>query len=343
MEQFDLKALAAQASPRYPSIDELKALPILYVLELAGAEIEQRADGGWTCKSPFRPDNKPSFDIYGEKLERWGDLAEGSSGDVLDLLGRFMLKHTGSASFNDVKDEAARLLKQFRAMDPPWSGPTTCVRKTFDLAQAKAFVNHLMTTDYGNVEAIWRFMMTRRDYLTQVPAAYLIEEWRVAWDGERLVIPYFDRAGAVCAYKTRKPGEPVVSAEGADYSNVLYGLWRDTDSSRIVVLCEGESDVWSGTYAAPEGYIFLGLPTGAGSRPVQAHLLRGRRVILAFDGDPAGRGATLEWAEALLAVCAEVRICFVPEKKDLTKVGEFIPDLLATQIRSYEMPWGVIP
>jgi hypothetical protein len=341
MEPLDLKALRSKAS-RYPNLDELRALPVLYVLELAGVEIEQRADGGWTCRSPFRPDNKPSFDIFGEKLERWGDLAEGKSGDVLDLIGRFIHKHTGEhPAFVEIKDEAARLLSKFQTAN--WAGPTECVRKPFDLDKAKSFVDAVRSGDYGGREEIESWLDSRRDILRSMSAEYLMEHFRLGWDTQRIVIPYYDRADALCAYKTRKPGEPVVAAPSTNYDNLLYGLWRDTDPERIVVLCEGESDVWSGTYAAPEGYIFLGLPTGAGSRPVQAHLLSGRRVIVAFDGDPAGRGATLLWAEALLEVKAEVRICILPEKCDLAQLGESVVDLLATRIRAYEQPWGVLP
>jgi hypothetical protein len=331
----DLKALASTVRP-FPSVDELKQLPILYVLELAGAEIEV-VDGRYTCCSPFRPDRRPSFDIYGDKLERWGDLAEGTSGDVLDLIGRFIDQLDGGHTFIEVKDEAARLLKQFQALSPPWAGPREQVRKPFDLDKAKAFVDHLRTTDYGGREAINKWLDDRRGVLCMAPAEWLMGVFRVSWDTERLVIPYYNRADELCAYKTRKPGEPVISTEGAEYDQLLYGLWRDTDPERIVVLCEGESDVWSGTYAAPEGYVFLGLPTGAGSRPVQAQLLTGRRVILAFDGDPAGRGAILPWAEALLNVQAQVRICLLPDKKDLAQLdATMLAEWLSTRIRRYE-------
>ena len=336
---FDLKALANQAS-RFKRVEELRELPILYVLELAGVEIEL-VDGRHTCCSPFRPDRKPSFDIYGEKLERWGDLAEGSSGDVLDLIGRFIELHTGRSfseiSFVEIKDEASRLLDKFRAMDPPWAGPRENVRKPFNLDNAKAFVDAVRSGDYGGAAEIQAWLYARKDSLTDLSSQFLIDTFRLGWDTKRIVIPYYDRDDNLQAYKTRLPDGPVVAAESTNYDTLLYGLWRDTDPERIVVLCEGESDVWSGTYAAPEGYIFLGLPTGAGSKPVQAHLLSGRRVILAFDGDPAGRGATLDWAEALLDVDAEVRICYLPRKTDLSQLGHHVSEILATTLRRYEV------
>ena len=57
--------------------------PPATVLERAGIAYEDR-DGLYTCKNPFRPDNHPSFDIYGEEYERWGDFASGEAGDVLE-------------------------------------------------------------------------------------------------------------------------------------------------------------------------------------------------------------------------------------------------------------------
>lgn len=340
--KYDLKALQAKAS-RYPTVEELRALPVLYVLELAGAEIEQRADGSFTCKSPFRPDKNASFDVFGEKLERWGDLAEGTSGDVLDLIHRFINLHTDAPpAFTEVKDEAARLLSKFRTSN--WDGPTESqVRPPFNLANAKKFVDAVRSGDYGGEPEIHTWLMSRKDSLYDCNAQWLIDTFRLGWDTKRIVVPYYNRADELAAYKTRKPGEPIVSAQSTEYDHLLYGLWRDNDAEKIVVLCEGESDVWSGTYAAPEGYVFLGLPTGAGSRPVQAQLLYGRRVIIAFDGDPAGRGASLMWAEELLKYRAEVRICFLPDKRDISDLGHHITEILATRIRTYAAVGTVLP
>lgn len=94
----------------------------------------------------------------------------------------------------------------------------------------------------------------------------------------------------------------------------------------------------------------MGLPTGAGSRPRQAHLLSGRRVVLAFDGDPAGRSATLKWAEALAEVGAEVLIAYMPDGHDLSAlsaadvrltVETALPARPLPQDAPSEMPGGV--
>lgn len=313
----DLKALANTVA-RHPRIEELKELPILYVFERAGIAYEEKADGVYVAASPFRDDNNPSFDVFGEDLERWGDFAEGTGGDVLDLIARLIEQYTGAApQIQVVKDEAARLLGEYKLSG--WTGPTSgAKRKSFDLVAARAYVASIQDRPAYGLVGEWQ--LGRKDFLASIPTAWLVDTFRLADDGGQFLIPYFDRAGSLEAYKTRTVTGPVIAAEGSAYGDLLYGLWLD-DGESTVVLCEGESDVWSGTHAAQQGYVFLGLPTGAGSRPRQAHLLRDRRVILAFDGDTAGRSATLKWADALREVNAEVLIAYVPDDFDLSKMS----------------------
>jgi hypothetical protein len=310
---MDLKTLSRQANTSlFPTIEELRALPILYVFERANVAYEER-DGVYTAKNPFRYDANPSFDVFGEKLERWGDFAEGSGGDVIDLLQRF----APELRFVDVKDWAARLLRECK--ESGWSGPTTGGgRRAFDLGKARAYVDNVLS-GFDAHEPLFDFLTGRDDYLTEISCNWLIEHFRIGWDGDRLVIPYLDRGGALRWYKTRRLDGPVRAACGAGYDTLFYGEHLDTDPARTVVLCEGESDVWSGTHAAGGEYVFLGLPTGAGSAPtLLAPRLTGRRVILAFDGDPAGRAATCTWMAALWAQGTETHSAHIPNHRDLT-------------------------
>lgn len=314
---MDLKTLSKQANTgRFPTVEELRALPILYVLEKANVAYEER-DGVYTAKNPFRHDANPSFDVFGEKLERWGDFAEGSGGDVIDLLQRF----APTLRFVDVKDWAARLLRECKELG--WSGPTEGgSRKVFDLSQARSYVHNVLTC-FDAYQPVHNLLSSRRfeeddDYLVLVRPEWLIERFHIGWDGDRLVIPYLGRDGGLRWYKTRRIGGPVRAACGADYDTIFYGEHLDTDPARTVVLCEGESDVWSGTHAAGGEYVFLGLPTGAGSAPAPlAPRLAGRRVILAFDGDPAGRIATRNWMTTLWAQGTETHSIHIPNNRDL--------------------------
>lgn len=312
---LDLKELSKRARPRFRNVEELRALPILYVLERAGVAYEDR-DGIFTAKNPFRFDANPSFDVFGPKLERWGDFAEGSGGDVLDLLARF----APDRSFVEIKDWASRLLDECQAAG--WSGPTEGgERRQFDLEKARAYVNNVLV-GFDAEPHLDGFLSERPDYLFNISARWLIEQFHVGWDGERLVLPYVDRAGRLRWYKTRRLDGPVKAAAGAGYDTIFYGEHLDTHPHRIVVLCEGESDVWSGTHAAGQrGFVFLGLPTGAGTLPTGlADSLSGRRVILAFDGDHAGRAATPVWATALSGVAAKLSSLELPDKQDLSSM-----------------------
>lgn len=316
--QVASQAAAAPTTKRFPTIEELKSLSILYVLERAGVEFEE-VGGVYKSKSPFRADNNPSFDVFGENLERWGDFSEGTGGDVLDLLSRFYEEKNGQKpDMGVLKDAAAVMLADQRATG--WVTPPAPQRAEFDLVAAKSYVESVQGQDPQEAYlAVHHFLESRNDQLQHLPAEWLVDKFRIGWDGDRMLIPYYNAAGALAVYKTRRPGSPVFAASGASYP-ILYGAWLD-DGSKTVVLCEGESDVWSGTHAAPDGYVFLGLPTGAGSKPRQASQLSGRRIILALDGDPAGREATTKWTAALLEHGADVMAGYVPDGMDLSKMS----------------------
>lgn len=317
---MDLKALSKKARPAFRRVEELRALPILYVLERAGVAYEDR-DGVFTCKNPFRPDNHPSFDVFGAKLERWGDFAEGSNGDVLDLLARF----APDRSFIEIKDWASRLLDEYQ--ESGWAGPTEGgERQRFDLESARNYVNNVLV-GFDATLPLADFLDLRDDNLRFLPVQWLMLTFHIGWDGEKLVLPYVDRAGNLRWYKTRRPDGPVRAPAGTGYDTIFYGEHLDTDPRTPVVLCEGESDVWSGTHAAGQrGFVFLGLPTGAGSAPNGlAASLAGRRVILAFDGDPAGYTATLAWTNALVDAGCRVWDLEVPHREDLSTLSpEFV-------------------
>ena len=348
MSNWSEVAAAAQNAPaRFPRIEQLKQLPILYVLERAGIAYEE-VDGVYKALSPFRPDTSPSFDVYGEDFDRWGDWAEQTSGDVLDLLGRFLTLHGQEPTIPAIKDWAARLLAECKASG--WQAPPPPERRTFDLAAARSYVEAVQAQDPEAIAVpLHEWLDSRTDYLHEVPALWLIGNFNIGWDGDRLLIPYLDRSGELSTYKTRKPGQPVHSAAGAHHTE-LYGIWRDNEQDPIV-LCEGESDVWAATHAlGNEPYIPLGLPTGAGSKPRLAHHLARRRVIIAFDGDDAGRKAIETWSIALLDEGCDVAVAYVPDGHDLSSLSavdirlaieEALPARPAPQDAPVEMPGRV--
>lgn len=77
-------------------VAELKQeLSILFILEQLGHP-------GNPCLCPFHDDSKPSMDVYGERLERWGCFPCGRGGDVLDLVSHMHPQ----LPFVEVKDRA---------------------------------------------------------------------------------------------------------------------------------------------------------------------------------------------------------------------------------------------
>jgi hypothetical protein len=85
---------------------------------------------------PFHADSDPSFDIFGESLERWGCFPCGLGGDVLDLIGRLFK----AEDFKTQMDMARQLIEEKNAAG--WTGPTTGVKKEFDWEAARALVEH---------------------------------------------------------------------------------------------------------------------------------------------------------------------------------------------------------
>lgn len=312
---WDAITAAAAADPT-----TIKAqLPILYVMADQGHHPAMEEAGRWKFYSPFRQDGNPSFDVWDhDGADRWGDYAEGTNGDVFDLLSRFH-----SCKFGEAVGRATALLAKMKASG--WSGPTLAPRKAFDLDAAKAVVDRALAEPSGYLPT---FLAAREDNLRSVDADWLFEEFGVSALGETLIIPYYTRDGALVTYKSRPLGSKTLAAAGSDFSGTLYGEQRDdNDTTRPVLLCEGETDTWAAAHALGASWSVLGLPTGVGANPKQAVSLAGRKVYLAFDGDEAGRKGVRRWAAALIANEATVFVVPVPDGVDLASASN-LADLI---------------
>ena len=316
------------------SVEEIKArMPVTYVLHRAGYRPEHTSGRDIMYLTPWRQDTNPSLACYpdrdGDIVDRWRDMARSEGGDALDLIG---MLDSDCQSFSDQLDAARKLYLQF-LNETDWQSPQP-ERSTgsFDVEAARAELADWALSNDDTVFEDWA--RTRDDAVSHIPARWLADTFNLVWSGTEIKAPYLDRNGDLVAYKYRKPGEKFKSAAGTrGLWNIYYGEWLDTDESRPVVLCEGEPDVWSGTHASQD-HVFLGLPSGAGTQPakMQSRLAR-RRVLIAFDGDEAGRDASVRWAKEL-ALTNTIEIVPMPEGKDLSSVAD-IPGLL-TQSRPYE-------
>jgi len=283
-----------------------KELSILFILERIGHE-------GNPCLCPFHDDESPSLDVFGENLERWGCFPCGRSGDVLDLVSNI---HP-NLSFIEVKDRAGEYLEE--QIRSGWDGPRTGPKKEYNAS----FAENLVTSGLGTGAAwndLHRDLSETKPGLASTDPEQIRVDFRLATSGSQTVIPYFDRDNSLVAYKTRMPGSKNIAAEGASFNGMLYAEWLD-DGEKPVLICEGESDVWAATYALPE-FTVLGLSTGTGTNPSQASTLAERDVILAFDGDDAGRIALRTWFDALQPHANSVMIAPVPEDYDLAELED---------------------
>lgn len=318
--------------PEFATIEEIKArMPVTYVLYAAGHEPVDRSGRDLMYLTPWRQDSNPSLACYASDddgvVDRWRDMARSEGGDMLDLIG---MLDSSRESFADQLAMARTLYVRF--LEGDWVAPEPLPSVgSFDVDAARAeMAEWAAQEDPGELES---WMRERDDAVSALPAGLLRDTFRVSFVGGEVKAPFFDKDGEFVAYKYRRPGEKFMSPAGTrGMWTVFYGEWLD-DGERPVVVCEGEPDVWSGT-GATRDYVFLGLPSGAGTRPekMQSRLV-GRRVYIALDGDEAGRDASTLWAD-YLREDNEVFIVPVPEGRDLSSVAD-IPGLLA-RARRYE-------
>lgn len=140
----------------------------------------------------------------------------------------------------------------------------------------------------------------------------------------RLIIPIHSDTGALVGFGGRSldGSEPKYlnspESELFNKSRLLYNLHRSKDAMRRydrAILVEGYFDAIAIDHAGVPGVIAsMGTSLTAG----QASLIRRftRNVVIAYDGDPAGRNATLRAAQVLLAAGLNVSALDLQGEKD---------------------------
>src|SRR4051795_81983 len=140
----------------------------------------------------------------------------------------------------------------------------------------------------------------------------------------RLIIPIHSETGALVGFGGRSldGSEPKYlnspDSEVFNKSRLLYNLHRSKDAMRRIdraILVEGYFDAIAIDHAGVPGVVAsMGTSLTAG----QASLLRRytRRVVIAYDGDDAGRNATLRAAPVLLAAGLDVAALDLMGEKD---------------------------
>jgi DNA primase len=158
----------------------------------------------------------------------------------------------------------------------------------------------------------------------------------------RLMIPIRDRLGRVLGFGGRMlASEP--DAPGPKYVNtpetplfrkgsLIFGLDLAADSirsSRELLLVEGYTDVMAAHQA---GWKNAGAVLGTATTDEHAALIRrtgARSIVLVFDGDAAGRKASVRALMGLLKLPVELRVATLPEGRD---PGDLLVDPAGSEV-----------
>lgn len=151
---------------------------------------------------------------------------------------------------------------------------------------------------------------------------------------DRLVFPLRDASGVVIAFSGRalaKETEPkyLNSPDSIVFKKheVLYGLDKAKDKIRrkdYAVLVEGQIDLVLSHQVGVDNTV-----ASSGTAFTQTHLERlkklSKRIILAFDGDSAGKVAADKATGLALSMGLEVKVARLPESKDPAEVAKDDP------------------
>ena len=141
---------------------------------------------------------------------------------------------------------------------------------------------------------------------------------------DRLVFPIQDPSGRVVSFGGRVLGEGEPKYLNGPETPVfrkralLYGLHQAGDvlrRERRALLVEGYLDVIS-LHARGHAAAVATLGTALGAEHVRVLRRRVDRVVLVYDGDPAGRRAAYRSLEVFLAEGMEARVAFLPPEHD---------------------------
>lgn len=281
------------------------ALPIAYVLDQADIYVYE-GEGRLTALCPFHNDRNPSFDVFEYNgLQRWGCWSCGLSGDVFDLIQRLWPTYSG---FRASVSAAQRALAKMQAEG--WTGPKLRDPLGWDAEAAEAL------WDQAGWDGLDQLISAKNWKLDPM---WLWANWHVRTKGSEALVPFWNEDNWMTAMKHRplNGSRPLISLPGSMLTNVLYGEWKK-DTGGTILLCEGESDCWHASAHLPE-YRVLGIPAGAGATPTSLQTFIGRTVVIAFDGDDAGRLGRERWKQALWQVDAVIQFMDIPEGKDLTQ------------------------
>lgn len=305
-----------------------RELPIPWVMEQEGFRLELRGSS-LVASCPFHQDSDPSFSITddAERGWRWGCWPCGLSGDVVDLMRALY-----GIGFTDAVTAGIRGVAKIK--ETGWKAPILEGTEAFNAPAARQLLSAARAQDQfplssaEQVEAFLRAHAARNNSWPIIDAEWLVRTFDLVTLNGRLLVPVYSANRELVGLKHRSLNatDHLFAFPGSQLADVLYGeQWLGGVGP--VVLCEGESDVWTANWLLRNSECnVLGLATGAGSLPRPAQRLVGREVHIVFDGDDAGRMGAQRWKDALGSL-TDVTVWNMPDGLDLTTYGrlDFLP------------------
>lgn len=313
---------------------------------------------------PFGQHSGPKFAVWEtESGERVCGCWACPDKSHADLFGLLQWLSGPSCTFAAAAQQAAALRENLQA-DETWRSRPPVVLAPAPKQDPAVFTRDAeiaLQTAYADPSLIETLIERKRRTdpgFSRVTAQFLMSSWRVGAEpasqlvrgtsegaavpydrtvttrpGTRVIVPHYSLSDAgdtwiVRGLKTRDARHGhLFAAAGSDLSRTLYGAWRSR-GMEWVLLCEGETDAWCAS-AVPEiaGRMdVFALPTGvkAHPQPEQIALLRGRHVVLAFDGDLDGQKGLSKWVTALEGHALSVHVARVPEDEDLSSTADLL-------------------
>ena len=267
---------------------------------------------------PFHDDRRPSLYIWldDRDVERFRCPPCGITGDVYDLVQR-LEGLTFPESVSRVESLADVAPPEQRAERAVWDAEAATALVADARERAGANDGWLCVASGLLPELSPDDVRRRADALLRDDL-----RWGVDHAGA-LVMPHYDATGALTGIKFRALDGFKWSFPGSSFP-ALYGSWRPR-RYRDVMLTEGEGDMAYALLQAPPVDVYS-LPSGSDSTKEIHYALEADRYFLAFDGDPAGVRATVDWVTALKGTAREARVCGVTLGHDLKSSR---PDVLA--------------
>lgn len=300
--------MAKESSRGHLDVDELKrsVSPSQFYgrfFELSGTGRDENV----SLKCPFHDDHRPSFSLNLQSgLWCCFDANCGARGDMLG----FWMRHRSV----DFQTALVQIADEF-GVHPNGSKPS----KTSDSDAREKAVQ-------GYVERLWtEALKPRREWLLRRRgwAEETLRRWRFGWDGKRFTFPVRDDAGRIVNIRRYLPNPPEGEAKFLSEKGSKVTLFHPGAlAHETVILCEGEPDVITAVQAGFEAA--LTQTGGAGVwKEEWTPLFAGKRVVVVYDTDDAGREGAKLVARALYSATAEMWDVHLPLSIEAYPHGDF--------------------